>query len=105
MAAATTVFETLGAGAHVIAPASMYWTIRLWLQNLAARGRIEVDFVANRDLDTLGATLRRGKTKLVWVETPSNPLGAGHRAGWSRFRPTPDCADVFGAGSGKSRYF
>lgn len=75
MAAATTLFETLGAGAHVVAPASMYWTIRLWLQDLVARGHIEVDFVANHDLDALRAALRPGKTKLVWIETPSNPLG------------------------------
>ena len=28
MAAATTLFETLEAGAHVVAPRDMYWTIR-----------------------------------------------------------------------------
>ena len=34
MAAATTVFEVLAPGAHVVAPEQMYWTIRLWLQDL-----------------------------------------------------------------------
>ena len=37
MAAATTVFETLGPGAHVLVPRHMYWTVRAWLDHLAAR--------------------------------------------------------------------
>jgi cystathionine gamma-synthase len=76
MAAATTLFEALEPGAHVIAPRQMYWTIQLWLRDLAARGRIELDLVQNGDLDMLRATLRPGATRLVWVETPSNPLCA-----------------------------
>ena len=76
MAAATTLFETLEPGAHVVAPAQMYWTIRLWLQDLAARGRIALDFVPNGDVDALRAALRPGETRLVWLETPSNPLCA-----------------------------
>jgi cystathionine gamma-synthase len=75
MAAATTVFETLEPGAHVVAPAMMYWTLRLWLRDLARRGRIELDLVPNDDLDALRAALRPGATAIVWVETPSNPTG------------------------------
>lgn len=73
MAAATTVFETLESGSHVVAPRHMYWTIQRWLEQLAATGRIALDFVPNGDLDGLRSTLRPGRTKLVWVETPSNP--------------------------------
>jgi cystathionine gamma-synthase len=73
MAAATTVFETLELGAHVVAPRQMYWTIRRWLEQLAAAQRIVLDFVPNDDLDGLRATIRPGRTKIVWVETPSNP--------------------------------
>jgi cystathionine gamma-synthase len=73
MAAATTVFETLESGAHVVAPRQMYWTIRQWLEELAAAGRIAVDFVPNGDLERLKGALRPGETKVVWVETPSNP--------------------------------
>jgi cystathionine gamma-synthase len=76
MAAATTIFEVLEPGSHVIAPRSMYWTIRLWMQALASRGRIELDLVVNDDLDALHAALQPGKTQIVWVETPSNPLCA-----------------------------
>ena len=76
MAAATTVFETVPFGAHVVAPEQMYWTIRLWLQDLAADGRIGLDFVPNGDLEALRAALRPGHTKVVWVETPANPTCA-----------------------------
>ena len=76
MAAATTVFETLDDGDHVVAPQQMYWTIRRWLEDRAARGRMALDFVPNGDLDALRASVRPGLTKLVWIETPSNPMGA-----------------------------
>ena len=73
MAAGTTVFETLPHGAHVIAPDVMYWTLRLWMRDLAERDRIELDFVPTGDLDALRARLRPGRTALVWLETPANP--------------------------------
>ena len=76
MAAATTVFETLAVGDHVVAPAQMYWTVRRWLQDLAAQGRISLDLVPNGDLDALRAAVRPGQTKIVWVETPANPTCA-----------------------------
>ncbi len=75
MAAATTVFETLAPGAHVVAPAMMYWTLRLWLRDLAARGRIVLDEVPTDDLDALRAAMLPGRTAVVWIETPSNPTG------------------------------
>ena len=76
MAAVTTVFETLAYGDHVVAPAHMYWTIRQWLQQMAASGRITLDLVPNGDHDALRALMRPGRTKIVWAETPSNPMCA-----------------------------
>jgi cystathionine gamma-synthase len=76
MAAATTVFETLEAGDHVVAPEQMYWTIQRWLEELAGRRRIALDLVPNGDLGALEAALRPGRTKIVWVETPANPSTA-----------------------------
>ena len=73
MAAATTVFETLDTGDHVIAPEQMYWTIQRWLEELAGRGRIVLDLVPNGNQAALQAALRPGRTKIVWVETPANP--------------------------------
>ncbi len=75
MAAATTLFETLDPGDHVVAPEQMYWTLRLWLQELAERGRIALDLVPNGDLAVLDTAVRDGLTKIVWLETPANPMG------------------------------
>jgi cystathionine gamma-synthase len=74
MAAATTVFHALSAGAHVVAPQVMYWALRRWLLGQAADGHIAVDFVDATSLDALRAAMRPGQTKLVWIETPANPL-------------------------------
>ena len=76
MAAAASVLDVLEPGDHVVAPEAMYFTIRGWLRDLAARGRIELDFVPNGDVDRLRAALRPGATKVVWLESPSNPTCA-----------------------------
>ncbi|MEM7678315.1 MAG: aminotransferase class I/II-fold pyridoxal phosphate-dependent enzyme, partial [Myxococcota bacterium] len=73
MAAATTVFETLEPGDHVVAPAEMYWTIRLWLEKLRESKGIMVSFADNENLDSWQACLQKPKTRLVWLETPANP--------------------------------
>lgn len=74
MAAATAVFQALDPGDHVVAPRVMYWALRHWLMTEATRWGLEVDFVETDDLDRLRAAIIPGRTKLVWVETPSNPL-------------------------------
>ena len=48
--------------------------MRRWLKEFATRWGLEVQFVDASDLDELRAAMRPGKTKLVWVETPANPL-------------------------------
>ena len=75
MAAATTVLDTLPRGAHLLAPRHMYWTIRGWMEALHERDAIELGFYDNADLDSLAQALRPDETAMVWVETPSNPLG------------------------------
>ena len=74
MAAATAVFGALDPGDHIVAPTVMYWALRRWLTEEATRWGLKVDFVATDDLDALKAAVRPGQTKLVWLETPSNPL-------------------------------
>ena len=76
MAAAATVFDTLDVGDHVVAPEQMYWMLRRWLQDQAARGRIALDLAPNGDMAALQAALRPGVTRIVWAETPANPMGA-----------------------------
>jgi cystathionine gamma-synthase len=74
MAAATAVFQALAPGDHVLAPKVMYWALRNWLMTHAARWGLEVELVAMDDLAALKSALRPRRTKLVWLETPSNPL-------------------------------
>lgn len=74
MAAATAVFQALDPGDHVVASRVMYWALRHWLLTEATRWGLKVEFVETDDLDALRAAMRPGATKLVWIETPSNPL-------------------------------
>jgi len=74
MAAATAVFMALDPGDHVVAPRVMYWALRHWLATEAVRWGLSVSFVETDDLDALRAAVRPGRTRLVWIETPSNPL-------------------------------
>jgi cystathionine gamma-synthase len=74
MAAAAAVFQCLPRGAHVVAPQVMYWGLRHWLNNFAEAWGLDVEFVDTTLLDTLHRAVRRGQTRLVWIETPANPL-------------------------------
>ena len=74
MAAATAIFMALDPGDHVLAPKVMYWSLRAWLRNEATRWGLHVDFVAMDDLKAIQAAIKPGHTKLVWIETPGNPL-------------------------------
>jgi cystathionine gamma-synthase len=74
MAAATAVFQALEPGDHVVAPKVMYWALRNWLTTHAARWGLKVELVAMDDLGALKSAMRPNRTKLVWAETPANPL-------------------------------
>jgi cystathionine gamma-synthase len=73
MAAATAVFQALSPGDHVVVPNVMYWSLRNWITGFARDWGLQVDTVDACDLDAVKAAMR-GNTKLVWVETPANPL-------------------------------
>ncbi len=74
MAAAAAVFQSLPRGAHVVAPRVMYWGLRSWLRNFADGWGIETAFADATSLDALRAAIQPGRTRLVWIETPANPL-------------------------------
>jgi len=74
MAAATAVFQALAPGDHVLAPKVMYWSLRNWLVSFATRWGLQVELVDMTDPAAVRAALRPGKTALVWIETPANPL-------------------------------
>jgi cystathionine gamma-synthase len=71
MAAATCVFQSLAHGDHVVAPRVMYWALRSWL---ARDSHLDADFVDMTNSDAVDAGVRPGQTKLIWTETPGNPL-------------------------------
>ena len=91
MAAATAVFLALRPGDHVVAPKVMYWGLRHWLMGFATEWGLKVELVDGGDLAAIKAALRRGKTKLLWLESPANPTWVvtdiaaaaelGHKAG------------------------
>src|ERR1700722_1374507 len=74
MAAATSLFQALEPGDHVVAPKVMYWSLRNWLLEFARRWGLAVDIVDMTDLDALKRAVKPGATKIVWAETPANPL-------------------------------
>ncbi|RUO21147.1 cystathionine gamma-synthase [Aliidiomarina iranensis] len=74
MAAAVTVFQALRPGDHVLAPKVMYWALRNWLLTLGTEWGLQIELVDMDDLAAIEKALVAGKTKLVWLETPGNPL-------------------------------
>ena len=74
MAAATAVFQSLAPGDHVLAPKVMYWSLRNWLLNFATPWGLHVEFIDMTDTDALRKAMQTGRTRLVWIETPANPL-------------------------------
>ena len=73
MSAMTSVFHTLNPGDHVVLPLNVYSGLRDWLNRHGKRWGIEVLFLKNYNSASVSNSLIPGKTKLVWIETPSNP--------------------------------
>jgi cystathionine gamma-synthase len=73
MAAATSVVLALPPGSHVLAPQVCYWGLRDWLVNEAPLFGYRVDLVDMSDLGAVRASVK-SDTKLIWIETPANPL-------------------------------
>jgi cystathionine gamma-lyase len=74
MAASSTVLELLDAGSHVVAMHDLYGGTYRLLENVRKRSAgHQVSFVDLTRPEALEAAIRPN-TRLVWVETPSNPL-------------------------------
>jgi cystathionine gamma-synthase len=65
--------ETLGAGDHVAAPRVIYHGVLGWLKRLEARRGVALTLFDASEPGALEAALRPGATKLVWIESPTNP--------------------------------
>jgi cystathionine gamma-synthase len=73
MAAATAVVQSLGPGDRIVAPQVMYWGLRKWMTEFCDTWGLGLDLFDSSDPDGLAKTARKGETKLVWMETPTNP--------------------------------
>jgi cystathionine gamma-synthase len=67
------VFSLLRPGDHVIAPIEAYHGTAKQLRDIIAPMGVRVSFVDMTDLAKVSAALD-GPTRLVWIETPSNPM-------------------------------
>src|SRR6202451_2299645 len=76
MAAATAVFQSLLPGDHVLVSRVLYWGVRKWLAEFALTWGLDVEFTDTTDLGAVAAAIRPGQTRLLWVETPANPMWA-----------------------------
>lgn len=73
MASAAALFQSLRHGDRVILPRVMYFALQVWVQRFAERFGLDLELVDN-DAASYAAALARKPARLVWVETPSNPL-------------------------------
>jgi len=74
MAATHALFTAVcSAGDHVVIPDDLYGGTYRLVDKILARFGIAYDMVDQADLDAVRAALRP-ETKLIWVETPTNPL-------------------------------
>ena len=73
LAAAAAYFQAQPAGSHVVYPADVYYGVRAIATEFLPRWGMEATAVDMTDLAAVRAALRP-TTRVVWAETPSNPL-------------------------------
>lgn len=73
-ASAAVIFSLLSAGDHVVVSDSQYPGVAELFRYTLPRFGIQSTAVDSSDPDAIRAALRPGSTKLVWVETPCNPI-------------------------------
>src|SRR5687767_12917044 len=73
MAAGAALLQSLPRGAHVILPDDCYYGYRALAEDFFERWGLTFDVVAMEDLDAVRGAMR-AETKVVWSESPSNPL-------------------------------
>jgi cystathionine gamma-synthase len=73
MAAASALFQSLPRGSHVLLPDDCYYGNIALAHELFERWGLTYDVVPMEDLDVVRKAMR-AETRLVWAESPSNPL-------------------------------
>ena len=67
------IFQALAPGDHVLAHVDAYYGTSRLLREIFLRWGLQADFIDMSDLAAVKKALRP-KTKIAWMETPSNPL-------------------------------
>lgn len=73
LAVATALLQGLEPGDHIVAPADVYFGLRQVIGGVFAKWPLETTYVDMTDLGAVEAAMRPN-TRLVLIETPSNPL-------------------------------
>ncbi|HFC05007.1 MAG TPA: aminotransferase class V-fold PLP-dependent enzyme, partial [Rhizobiales bacterium] len=73
LSAFATLFETINTGEHIVAPKLMYHGGLTWLRRIAKKRKIELTLFDPGRPETLKQAIQPGRTKIVWIETPTNP--------------------------------
>lgn len=73
MAGGVAVLQCLEPGSHVVLPQDVYYGYRVAALEFFTKAGLAFDAAPMDDLDALRRAVRK-ETRLVWLETPSNPL-------------------------------
>ena len=73
LAAVTAIFQGLMPGDHVVAPSDIYHGTANVLKHLFAKWGVTASFIDMTNLDNVRQAVTP-QTKIIWIETPSNPL-------------------------------
>ena len=74
MASLTAITQMFDRGDEIIACSDLYGGMYRLLTKVCTRFGVELNFIDTTDLNEIVAAIRKGKTKLVHIESPSNPL-------------------------------
>lgn len=72
-AAVSAVLQALSPGDHILMPDDRYHGTRFAATEIFGHWGLEAEFVDMTDPVSVAAAIRPGRTRLIWVETPSNP--------------------------------
>ncbi len=73
LAVATAIVQGLEPGDHILAPDDVYYALREVIGGVFGKWGLAVNYVDMTDLDAVRSAVRPN-TRLIWLETPSNPL-------------------------------
>jgi len=73
LGATTTLMLTLKSGDHVVCMDDVYGGTNRLMSKIMVNHGLEFTFVDCRDLDALEKSIKPGQTKMLWIETPTNP--------------------------------